>query len=437
MPVTHITFVPKALDVFRNAQLTENDSIANMTLSGGIKEVGIWKGGIRALGRSTAEKRANNEIRTKFLEALGHAFGLESGMETGEGGKVRFSKDFMDKLERILGAEFKRSNFGINNQGEVDSGKPLTKRRIERIINAATLSQKSDYNAETFSQKLALIKTQLDKMKVPMGQKGTQASVATFYKGIGKIMNFVQNELDGFLVENKEGGEPKCFIKTMVKGKEVLKPVTSLLDIHNYVQKRTSATVHIGENILPKKHATDPDATLEDLTNPAKQITDYLKRIFTEHVTLAINLFFESELQGPEMRDKFWRAITKTVICVEGRTTIFGEFQVTNMPTEDVNIKDIALHDIHTPLNVCLSQEMDIVFNQHTELETWEDVAPFVKEKLRGLTRPIEKAVMENNKWKFVPVLDLENKPVIRPITDEDLDEIGPALVDISEGIGI
>lgn len=41
----------------------------------------------------------------------------------------------MDKLEKLLGKELKRGDFGIGSDGTVTSGKPLTARRIRAIIN--------------------------------------------------------------------------------------------------------------------------------------------------------------------------------------------------------------------------------------------------------------------------------------------------------------
>ena len=51
-------------------------------------------------------------MRTELLKSLGQAFGLK-GM-TEENGKVKFSQEFMNKLESLLGPNvFKKSDFGV------------------------------------------------------------------------------------------------------------------------------------------------------------------------------------------------------------------------------------------------------------------------------------------------------------------------------------
>jgi len=87
------------------------------------------------LGRSSATEAANNITRTQFLEALAEAFGYEL-KRNGDTGNAVFTKDFMDMLEQHLGKDvFKRSNFGVDEAGNVTSGSPLTERRITAIVD--------------------------------------------------------------------------------------------------------------------------------------------------------------------------------------------------------------------------------------------------------------------------------------------------------------
>ena len=132
-----IQFNPDALSMFSNVNFGQDDAIAN--LNGG--KDGLVQNGTRGLGvfakmRFKSTKANNNAVRTELLKALGQAFGID-GVTTVKGGKTKFSDGFMRRLEEILGPEaFKRGDFGIKN-GVVDSGKPLTQRRITAIVNAA------------------------------------------------------------------------------------------------------------------------------------------------------------------------------------------------------------------------------------------------------------------------------------------------------------
>ena len=73
-------------------------------------------------------------MRTELLKALANAFGIKDGIAVANG-KTTFTDKFMSRLEEILGPEFKRGDFGIKD-GVVDSGKPLTQRRILEVNNA-------------------------------------------------------------------------------------------------------------------------------------------------------------------------------------------------------------------------------------------------------------------------------------------------------------
>ena len=121
-----------ALDMFRTANNWTADSIANLDGKDAIKNVGEYKGRISALGRTTVEKTANNAMRTELLKSLANAFNME-GMTISDG-KARFTREFLRNLERKLGVEFKRGDFTLDAQGNVNSGRPLTARRIKAIL---------------------------------------------------------------------------------------------------------------------------------------------------------------------------------------------------------------------------------------------------------------------------------------------------------------
>ena len=154
-----VTFNPKTLDMFRNAQFESTRSIANLDGASGLKSnktLGIWR-----LFRSNKTTEANNAVRAELLKSLGQSFGL-SGMSE-KNGRVTFSKEFMTKLEKILGADvLKTADFKIEADGTVSSGKPLTSRRITAILNkAAIVSQTDDFNIDIYKMKMDAIKKDL------------------------------------------------------------------------------------------------------------------------------------------------------------------------------------------------------------------------------------------------------------------------------------
>ena len=58
------------------------------------------------------------------------------------------------------------------------------------------------------------------------------------------------------------------------------------------------------------------------------------------------------------------------------------------------------------------------------------NVAAAVKQNLVGTVRPIDVPVKDGDSWKFEPLLDENGKRVVRAITEEDVDRLGPACID-------
>jgi hypothetical protein len=63
---------------------------------------------------------------------------------------------------------------------------------------------------------------------------------------------------------------------------------------------------------------------------------------------------------------------------------------------------------------------------QYANSDDWNDFAALAKEHLVGTTAMIMQAVLDGDEYKFEPVME-DGKPVVRPLTAEDLDAIGPA----------
>ena len=118
-----------ALGAFRSAANWNREAVANLD-GDGIASHGLYEGKLKAAFSTRAQdvKDANNAVRTALLKALGNACGLDHG----EGD--RFSDDFMDRLQQLIGKDFKRDDFGIDSNGQVKSGRPLTARRINAIL---------------------------------------------------------------------------------------------------------------------------------------------------------------------------------------------------------------------------------------------------------------------------------------------------------------
>lgn len=125
-----------ALDSFSKLVLQDENAVLHRdSQTSEIKQYGTFnKYNIFRFMRNSSDRTANNEIRAQLLKSLGDAYGL-SGAQVHADGKISFSADFMKQLESRLGGTIKAHDFKIGSDGMVNSGKPLTARRLTAILN--------------------------------------------------------------------------------------------------------------------------------------------------------------------------------------------------------------------------------------------------------------------------------------------------------------
>ena len=185
-----ILFNPQALNAFAKFNVGNNNGIANLGEGGNLVQKD-------ALGfmrfRLPSTKERNNAVRTELLKALGQAFSIDGVTE--RDGKTRFSAQFMNRLEEILGPEvFKREDFGLEG-GEVASGKPLTQRRITAIVKAACAKSESGYDATAYSAKADAI---ADAFKGRDPNALSTRTAQRYVDAMKRTIDWLENDLEGF-----------------------------------------------------------------------------------------------------------------------------------------------------------------------------------------------------------------------------------------------
>ena len=185
-----ILFNPQALNAFAKFNVGNNNAIANLGEGGNLVQKD-------ALGfmrfRLPSTKERNNAVRTELLKALGNAFSIDGVTE--RDGKTRFSAQFMNRLEEILGPEvFKREDFGLEG-GEVASGKPLTQRRITAIVKAACAKSESGYDATAYSAKADAI---ADAFKGRDPNALSTRTAQRYVDAMKRTIDWLENDLEGF-----------------------------------------------------------------------------------------------------------------------------------------------------------------------------------------------------------------------------------------------
>ena len=425
------------LAMFRDVKLEGENAIANVGTDGKSvvqnKKLGSL---ISRLFRSKTEESLNNAARTALLKSLGQAFGL-SGM-TESGGTTKFSADFMKKLEGILGRDvLKTGDFKISSDGTVSSGKPLTKRRIDAIINKAVLVSPGAYNYADYKAKLDYVRTRLDAMPATMDKSDVEGAKKKFNLA-EKMMDFVKDEIPGLIVDNDPNDifdydetvdAPLMFKMRKEGGGTRNAALNSFSAINSYVGERIGAPFHLQENILGGKFNT----RLSDVKDPKKQIPEYFKNVMTAYATTIIDLFIECEKLGK--LDKFIGVLNEKVICAEARTSSLIEFRLKEIPSED---GPVVTHNSDQPLDQCIGREIAAMVEKNPDLmesDDFKDFAEEIKKNLVGTIRPITVPQHTAGGIKFVPLMDGNNKPVVRAITAEDIDRLGQACIDATNGL--
>lgn len=289
-----LQFNLNALSAFSSVNFGDDDAIANLGgENGNVVKKNTYYGRIGKIFRLDAAKSANNAVRTELLKALGRAFDLQGVSE--KGGRTTFSREFMDRLEEILGPAFKCADFEFDANGAVASGKPLTQRRIKAICNAAFAKAETPYDGKVY-------KAKIDSFAASINGKTTQftdfVAAKEYLASIRKTIAFLESDLDGFSEACKDSG---------------------LEEIKDFVFARTRMTIFPEdvEKALEKEGAGDGGQRLD-------RIKRYIRERLETMVKKSVDLCLEAK--GLEDCMKIMDVIYRSYYKVEDALLALQEF---------------------------------------------------------------------------------------------------------------
>ena len=363
--------------------------------------------------RLSSTRAANNQVRTEFLRSLGEAFGIE-GATVGNDGKTRFTKEFMDRLEEIFGADFKRDDFGINKDGVVASGKPLTERRITAIVTRALVVGKTPFDVDAYRAKVG----EMLKMGVAAKLEGkAMLNLRAQVSRMNKALDFLADGgVDAFIEENPyyveedeasqgrgyyvlrnadEDGEWPYRLITE-NGRVPLKakiPLGEAIFAKYSTGRHGGVLLHVDNlKVTTKNRSTEND----EYVNFYTAIKSYVHDAVKAYVKLSVDMFYDTV--GTKLGTKLAEEIFNCTACIEGQTSELIMFQADHGLVEAadgetaVNLA-VADHDGKTDLLECLAREAQVLENANKgsgkELG-WDDYRPVFVKNLVGLVRPVQ-----------------------------------------------
>jgi len=390
--------------------------------------------------RSSQTKAANNEVRTAFLRSLGEAFGIE-GAAVGEDGKTRFSKGFMDQLEKLLGRDFKRADFGIDKNGVVSSGKPLTERRVSAIVTRALAVGKGPFDAVAYRAKVDQMLKMAAATKVPEDLVDVLKDRVAV---LGHILDFFDDGgIDALIEENDaydEGYDPdedpnydaridatRTCPYLLHKGYDLV-PLKLKDELREYIFSKYSDDKVGGiflhfefvEATAKNRHPKDPSRYV----NFHDAIRTYVHSALETYVKLSVDMFYDT--LGTKLNLDLIKGAFDTSACIEGQTTELINFQgdhdladrtgaegaPATAETALVNLA-VADHDEKTDLLECLAREIQTMERANKDKKKdlgWDDYRPVFVKNVVGLVRPVQ--------------IEANGPVEVRKVTEADVDAL-------------
>ena len=400
MPINFNTQAVQAFDIYRTREMDANTNIQKT--DGALKTGGTGCGFFAAMFRGKEAKSANNAARTDFLLSLGRAYNL-TGATVDKGGQATFSTAFMDQLERLLGPAFNRADYGLDAEGRVASGKPLTARRIKAVLTKAIVGGNLQFSAANYQVKLDAVFADL---KARAGEKGIEA-VREKFEHVQYALDFLKNDLPTLFEENiyynpsadedaPDDERFSCYVKQTGKdgdSKQVL--VTSKETVFGYLRDTHNLILHY-ENF--PTHPTD-----EKFADTARA---YISNVLELYVKTAVDLYLDTK-DTPHFKG-VKNVLTESAICMEKKTAVLQDFKLDNhIGTEEMEAAgDVAPadHDEKVELLECIAREIQKMEKGNNGAElTWDkDYLPVLERHLVGLKRP------QNGTLKPVTLADIQ-----------------------------
>ncbi len=257
---------------------------------------------------------------------------------------------------------------------------------------------------------------------------GPDPELTDYFNHVGMSKAFLDKDFEGLISENEEWvrndqsgksnqGVPRYVITDpKTQARLPLRSSSDLVDYFTHTNKIGLFEPSLYSNI-PKGGIKTPEGL--------KALKDYVRSTLKTYVQSSIDLYFEAKEAG-KLEDFVAEIVREPGACMDGKANRLGEIREALGLLTDV-VPEVADHDERTNLDMCVFREIGAASKKIPTGKVWKDLADAVKQELVGKIRPI--CTVENG--KLTPLME-GGKPVVRAVTAEDVDRIGPTCMEIT-----
>ena len=164
-----------------------------------------------------------------------------------------------------------------------------------------------------------------------------------------------------------------------------------------------------------------------------KALTDYIRTTVTNFVQGAIDLYLDAKDAGKvqQLIEKWNEA---PAACMDAKAEEPNKLreELGLMTDAQLDVRYATEHTSTTKLDKCIYEEIDVAIKKRNAKKMpaakgWNDIKDDVKKALVGEKRPIMMLDINDN---IVPLKE-NGQQVVREVTAEDIDNIGPACCDV------
>lgn len=360
-------FNPTALNAFRQMNMSYIDAGDNVKLQvtpttdskiaieGRNSGEDLYKGPLSAMTRSSNEKARNIYTRETLLVALAKTFDMEDECGWSDSnGSYTFSARLMDKLESVLGEDFKRHDFCLSKEGCVTTGRPLTLRRVNAIVSKVDeacrgirkelgrklreFAMNKHIDTNTFTQK----QTTTVKMDGANAVHGISSDISNVKRTINDFYLPLANKCMHYLDKVTDGGE-RIFSYNSEKGVYVLR--SPFEDSNGKKRKIETSDLNVIGAFLNRAcfqmniDFSDPTALHcrpEELGAPSSRNAQY----FNDYIEAQLQKFLEVFLEKARLAHNGLNTNRDTDIKNLEKTLPSFEAKIQQMQTDIVKIDD-------------------------------------------------------------------------------------------------